>query len=178
MSKLKKILLVSKRIGIQQLQYVSMKAYMKNYIQYLKSVGMNIEGTPNYIGNDVYFDGKDYSCITLGDNITISKGAILLTHDYCMHTVYKNLDIQNIEKVRRIDAENSLLILESIIIGRNSFIGKRATILPGTTIGENVIVGACSVVKGKIPDNSIVVGNPGKIIGKTSEWIDRKINTM
>lgn len=73
MKKSKKIVLVLERIIIQKMQYISMKLYMKYYIRYLKKVGMNIEGTPNYIGNDVYFDGKDYSYITIGDNVTISK---------------------------------------------------------------------------------------------------------
>ena len=49
--------------------------------------------------------------------------------------------------------------IKPIIVGKNSFIGARVTLLPGTEIGENCIIGAGSVVKGKIPNNSIVIGN-------------------
>ena len=49
-------------------------------------------------------------------------------------------------------------------IGNNSVIGVRSIILPGVKIGNNVIVGAGSVVTKDIPDNSIVAGNPAKII--------------
>lgn len=103
---------------------------------------------------------------------------MFLTHDYSMHTVYKDLDILNYLKVKKRDSQDSLLILDSILIGRNSFIGKRASILPGTIIGENVLIGACSVVKGKIPDNSIVIGNPAQIVGKTSDWINKKMSMI
>ena len=64
--------------------------------------------------------------------------------------------------------------MDSISIGNISFIGARATLLPGTEIGDNCIIGACSVVKGKIPSNSIVIGNPAKIVATTSEWLDKK----
>lgn len=64
-------------------------------------------------------------------------------------------------------------MLNPISIDENSFIGARSSILPGTVIGKNVIVGACSVVKGNIPDNSIVVGNPAKVIGLTNNYAER-----
>ena len=58
----------------------------------------------------------------------------------------------------------------NIEIGENSFIGARVSILPGTTIGKNCIIGACTVVKGNIPDNSICIGNPCQIIGNSLEY--------
>ena len=95
-----------------------------------------------------------------------------------MHTVYNGLDLVNLDKVLERDKQDFCLILEPITIGKNSFIGKRATILPGTTIGPNFIIGAGSVVKGNIPDDSIVIGNPGEIVKKTSDWIDNKITLI
>jgi putative colanic acid biosynthesis acetyltransferase WcaF len=58
------------------------------------------------------------------------------------------------------------LITKHITIGKNSFIGARAMILPGVSIGEKVIVGAMSVVAKDIPDHEIVAGNPAKKIGE------------
>ena len=49
-------------------------------------------------------------------------------------------------------------------IGKNCFIGGRSLILPGITIGDSCIIGAGSVVTRSVPPNSIVAGNPAKII--------------
>ena len=67
--------------------------------------------------------------------------------------------------------------LKDITIGKNVFIGARSVILPGTEIGDNCIIGSGAVLKGKIPSNSIVVGNPAKVIAKTNEWVKKKIET-
>ena len=60
------------------------------------------------------------------------------------------------------------LITKPITIGKNSFIGARAMILPGISIGEQAIVGAMSVVSKDVPDHQIVAGNPAKNIGERS----------
>ncbi len=49
-------------------------------------------------------------------------------------------------------------------IGKNCFIGGRSLILPGVTIGDSCIVGAGSVVTRSVPANSIVAGNPARIL--------------
>ena len=54
-------------------------------------------------------------------------------------------------------------------IGRNCWIGAGAIILPGITIGDNVVVGAGSVVTKDIPDNVVAVGNPCKVLRKINE---------
>ena len=51
-----------------------------------------------------------------------------------------------------------------IVIGNDCFIGANSIILKGTTLGNNVIVGAGSVVHGTFPDNCIIAGNPAKIV--------------
>lgn len=52
----------------------------------------------------------------------------------------------------------------NINIGKGSHIGLGANILQGINIGKNVIIGAGSVILQDVPDNAVVVGNPGKII--------------
>lgn len=54
-------------------------------------------------------------------------------------------------------------------IGENVWIGGNVIIVPGTEIGEGCIIGAGTVVSGKIPALSIVVGNPAKIIDKRDD---------
>jgi len=51
-----------------------------------------------------------------------------------------------------------------IIIGKNCWIGTNAVILPGVELGDNVIVGAGSIVTKSFPSNCIIAGNPAKII--------------
>ena len=54
------------------------------------------------------------------------------------------------------------LITEKIIIGKNSFIGARAMILPGVALEKGQSLGLMSVVTKDVPDNVIVAGNPAK----------------
>lgn len=174
MKKIKKVLLVLERSIIKKLAYINGKLFRNCYVKYLKKIGIHVNGIPNFISSDVYFDGSDYSLITLNDNITISREVMFLTHDGAMHTVKESLNLRNKNKID--DYGKLLVIKKGITIGKNTFIGARASLLPGTNIGNNVLVGACSVVKGTIPDNSIIVGNPATIIGKTSEWLDKKLD--
>lgn len=53
---------------------------------------------------------------------------------------------------------------EEVVIGDNCWIGGGVTILPGVTLGDNVVVGAASVVTKSFPSNVVVAGNPAKII--------------
>ncbi len=55
--------------------------------------------------------------------------------------------------------------ISPVVIGARSFLGANVTVLKGTTIGHDCIVGANSVVKGKFPPESIIVGNPARVIG-------------
>ena len=56
-------------------------------------------------------------------------------------------------------------------IGRGTWLGERVAVLRGADIGAHCIVGANSVVKGRIPDYSIAVGAPARVVGSTREMI-------
>ena len=178
LSRLKKIPSRLRRKWILNLEFISTPMYMKRYIKWLKKQGVKINGTPNYISNSVYFDGSDFSMLELGDGCTISREVMFLTHDYAMHTVLAGLrdciTDEAKEVLTSIDEKNKLLDQRKIIIGANTFVGARASLLPGTVVGNNCIIGSGSVVKGNIPDDSIVIGNPARIIKKTSEWLENK----
>ena len=177
--RVKKVIKVLHRKIIQKSIFVvGTIMYMNRYVPYLRKHGMDIPEMPNYISNDVHFDGKDYSIIHLGKNCTISTGVHFLTHDYSMHTVFaqgnSGMDIENPEFFKQWDKKDLMLILDGIYIGDNVFVGAKSLLLPGTHIGNTSIVGAGAVVKGTYPAESIIVGNPAKVIGKTSEWLNKK----
>ncbi len=179
----KKICSVVYRTYIHNLMYVSSGLYMKKYIKYLRNKGMDISGMPNYISNDVHFDGKDYSIIHLGNGCTISREVLFLTHDYSRHTVLNglkdNMPSSVYETLKIADGKNKLLDLRGIYIGDNTFIGARTLLLPGAVIGNNCIVGGGSVVKGKFGDNSIIFGNPAREYKlKTDKWLVEKAKQL
>jgi acetyltransferase-like isoleucine patch superfamily enzyme len=53
-----------------------------------------------------------------------------------------------------------------IVLKRNCRVGSHSVVMPGVTIGENSIIGACSFVKQDIPDNVLAMGVPAKVIRK------------
>lgn len=62
-----------------------------------------------------------------------------------------------------------------IEIGDNVFIGLGTHILYDTKIGSNVIIGTCSVITKDIPDNSVVAGSPGRVIGSFDNYVDNML---
>src|SRR6202011_5435694 len=69
---------------IRPLEYVHESAYMVVYCWYLRRRGMRLHGTPRYISPRCWFDGTDFSCISLGDRVVISADVVVLTHDYSL----------------------------------------------------------------------------------------------
>jgi maltose O-acetyltransferase len=65
----------------------------------------------------------------------------------------------------RIDSPDFALVTKPVVIGDNVWIGMRATILPGTTIGRGAVVAAGAVVTGSIPPLTVVAGVPARPIG-------------
>lgn len=58
---------------------------------------------------------------------------------------------------------------QRVLIGRNVFIGARAIILKGTSLGDNAVVGAGSVVSGAFPPNVVIAGNPARVVRNLGE---------
>ena len=162
MKKINKIFRYIERECIKKIIYINHCSYMKLYNNYLKKVGVKMENGCSYIDNSVYIDGTDYSLISLGDNVVLSREVTILTHDFSNIKALNSINVNNFHDYRH--------IVKPVTTGENSFIGAKTIILPGTFIGKNVIVGAGSVVKGSIEDNTVVAGNPAKVIKNTDEY--------
>lgn len=151
----------------------SFRRYMNAKTKHLQMLGVDIpdfDRGVRYISPDAYFDGHDYSLIQLGNDVTISREVMILTHDYSLGAACRSMNIPISE-----GAIETPHTTGAVSIGAHSFIGARASLLPGTKIGSGCIIGACAVVKGNIPDNSIVIGNPGKIVGDVREWANKRL---
>lgn len=66
-----------------------------------------------------------------------------------------------------------LEITKPIVVGNNVYIGTNAIILLGVTIGNNVVIGAGAVVTKDIPDNSVAVGVPARVIKTADEYLEK-----
>lgn len=109
--------------------------------------GFGISGTTIY----------STASITIGKNATIGANCKIIDNDF------HPLDAEQ----RRLNLNEEHTARAPIEIGDNCFIGMNSIILKGTRIGNNVVVGAGSVVHGTFPDNCIIAGNPAKIIRRT-----------
>jgi len=146
---------------ITRVWYIDHRWYMKLYIAFLRKRGYNLIGAPRYISGKTRIDGTDPSLVTIGDDVVISSDVRILTHDFSVARIDRALGALRGE-VMNADEERSKVA--GVFIGNNSFVGAFSVLLPGTVIGRDCIIGAGSVVRGQVPDGSVVVGNPGQVI--------------
>ena len=121
-----------------------------------------------FIGNNTYIN---YNCcfldsakVTIGDYVYMGPNCNIFTPCHPIHHELRK------EKV----TEYAL----PVTVGSHSWIGGDVVITPGVTIGENCVIGAGSVVTKDIPDNSIAVGNPCKVIRQVNDKDREYINSL
>ncbi len=122
--------------------------------KYARHIGVNI-GTNNLIGKN-HWSSEPY-LITVGSNCQLTDCKIF-THGggQCIRDKYSDFDC-----------------FGKVKIGNYVYIGSSALIMPGVTIGNNVLIAAGSVVTKSIPDNTVVAGNPAKIICSTQDYYQK-----
>lgn len=131
--------------------------------QLLRKQGVII-GENSEIYSDVLFGSEPY-LIKLGDNVRITSGVKFVTHDGGIWVIRNKYSLK--------DAD----IFGKIEIGNNVHIGMNTIIMPGVHIGSNCIIGCGAVVTKNIPDNSIAVGVPAKVIKTIDEYYDKHKDT-
>lgn len=106
-------------------------------------------GKNTWIGPFCSLDGN--GGLSIGENCSISLGCQLVTHDSVKWAL---------------SGGKSPYEYAPISIGNNCYLGTYVMVRKGTTIGNHCLIGAGAVVTKDIPDNSIAVGIPAKVVGK------------
>lgn len=110
--------------------------------------GLNIEVGDEFLAN-YNVTILDIAKVTMGNNVWIGPGTLIATVNHPLNPA---------------ERRKHLGIAKPVHIGNDVWIGGNATILPGVTIGNNVVVAAGAVVTKDVPDNTLVGGVPAKKI--------------
>lgn len=122
------------------LRYLRECVWYLRYLKYRYYNQIDLDRTVR-VGSDVIFDRTFPKGIHVGMNTYITNNVSILSHDHAQ-------SVWNLHTS----------------IGKRCFIGNHAIIMPGITIGDEVIVGAGSVVTKDVPSHCIVAGNPARVI--------------
>ncbi len=125
--------------------------------KYARKAGVNFKGRVYLYGRITW--STEPWIITIGDNVHITDGVKFITHDG--GTLLFRDQVPDLE------------ITKPIIVGNNVYFGNNVIVLPGVTIGNNVIIGAGAVITRDIPDNSVAVGIPARVIKTTQEYLEK-----
>lgn len=128
-------------------------------VAFARRIGVRIDGNVRFYGISRGMFGSEPWMIRFGDNVYVTAGCTFVTHDGGTLILRKD--------------DPSLEWSAPINVGDNVYFGIQTTVLPGVTIGDRVVVGACSVVTKDVPDNSVVVGNPARRICSVDDYLER-----
>jgi acetyltransferase-like isoleucine patch superfamily enzyme len=128
---------------------------------YARSVGVKLGNNVHFYGATPGMFGTEPWLITIGDNVHIVSGCHFVNHDggvLILRSEYPDLELT-----------------KRITVGNNVYIGINCTVLPGVNIGNNVIVGAGSVITRNIPDNCVAAGVPARVIKPLDDYVKQAL---
>lgn len=134
------------------------KSTIEDYTVINNGVGEVLIGSDSRLGIGSVIMGP----VQIGDSTITGQNCLITGLDHNFHEFRKPIKDQGVT-------------INPTYIGNGSFIGANVSILPGVFIGDNVVIGAGSVVTKDVPNNHMAVGNPARIVKKYSkevgEWI-------
>lgn len=104
---------------------------------------------------------EDYRSIVVGDDCMFSNEIIVRTSD--SHPIYD------------IDSGKRINIPGNVIIGNHVWVAPSSRIMKGASVGSNSIIGSNTMVTGVVPDNSLAVGCPSKVVKSNITWTREKL---
>ena len=119
---------------------------------FYKMAGVKI-GRGSKIGATVDIDHSAPELITIGKNVWVTRGVMLLCHQRDLNQYEVGKPVMDCE-----------LVYKPIVIKDGAHIGIGAIIMPGVTIGEGAVIGAGAVVTKDVPAYCVAVGSPAKVI--------------
>lgn len=110
-------------------------------------------------------------------------GGVIIDPSHCYHiTIGDNVVLAPRVHVLAHDSSTGIFIgktrAANVTIGNNVFVGAGSIILPGVHIGNRVIIGAGSIVTKDIPDNSVAAGNPARVICTIDAYLEKEKSKM
>ena len=141
---------------------IGYKATSSSYVNHLKAIGVSVgEDVKLARPMNTTIDVQNPHLLSIGDHVMITGPATILTHDYSWCIIKRKYgDILGNQRETR--------------IGSNVFIGWGATILGGSTIEDNTIIGANSVVSGHFRGDSVYAGNPARFLMSLDDYYKRR----
>ena len=143
------------------------RASSESYVKYLKSIGVECgENITIFVPHRTTIDSLNPHLLKIGSNVAITGPASILTHDYSVFVA------NHLSKGRLFGKQ------QPVEIGNNVFIGWGGVILPGTVIGDNVIIGAYAVATGNLESNAVYAGNPARRICSIEDYIQKRTDNQ
>lgn len=136
-------------------KFLNEEYWLEDYLKMGMKIGQGCDINPGLV-----IDHSHCWLIEIGNNVTIAPEVYLLAHDASIH---RTLGYSKIGKVMLKDG---------------CFIGARALIMPGVTVGENAIVAAGSIVTKSVEPGMVVGGNPAKVICSVADLLARNRTAM
>ena len=102
--------------------------------------------------------------IGMGAHISAAKQVVIGEHVLLARNVYISDHAHAFEDIKTPIIQQGIHGIAPVSIGRGTWLGQNVVVLPGVTIGQNCVVGANSVVNSSIPDFSVAVGSPARVI--------------
>ena len=113
------------------------------------------------VGDDVHLHA--FTHIFAGGGVTIGAGT-MISANCSISSVTHPKNSRDRHRFDLTPEEAGEALCRPVVIGRNVWLGMGAIILPGVTIGDDAIVGAGAVVTKDVPERTVVVGTPARVL--------------